>query len=64
MAEKGPPCTGSPGLAPAAAITTRPEGAATATHLSSTDVRLSISVITSAISYFSLCRDRERRLWG
>lgn len=35
-----------------------PGGRPAAADLSSTDVRLSISVITSAISYFSLCRKR------
>lgn len=33
-------------------------------YLSSTEVRLSISVITSAISYFSLCQNRRKKLEG
>lgn len=33
-------------------------------YLSSTEVRLSISVITSAISYFSLCENRRKKLEG
>lgn len=33
-------------------------------YLSSTEVRLSISVITSAISYFSLCKNRRKKLEG
>lgn len=32
------------------------------TYLSSTEVRLSISVITSAISYFSLCQKKEENV--